>query len=245
MKLNLRSWPTRLLYLLLATDLAFISLHLLHVYTRFAGHSSFSIEQERGYADIFQFLKEYWIVLVLGFLVLRKHSALYLGWFLLFFYILVDDTVQIHEKLGLSISKQLNFLPVFNLRAQDFGELIVSFFFGSFLLIFIATAYRFGDRLSRDVSRYLIKMLLALALCGIVIDMIHIAIKSPTLEPIMGLLEDGGEQLVMSIIAWFVFFLPEQLQSATSANPISATRDILPVTQSIKGGAKTEDIPSV
>ena len=235
MKLNLRSWPNRLLYLFLATDLAFISLHLIHVYTRFAGHSSFSIEEERGYADIFQFIKEYWIVLVLGFLALRKYSALYLGWFILFFYILVDDTLEIHETLGLSISKQLNFLPVFNLRAEDFGEILVSIFFGSFLLIFIPTAYRFGDRLSRDVSRYLIKMLLALALFGIVFDMIHIAIKSPTLEPILGLLEDGGEQIVMSIIAWFVFFLPEQLQSATSANPISATREVLPVTQSIKG----------
>ena len=125
MKLNLRSWPNRLLYLFLATDLAFISLHLIHVYTRFAGHSSFSIEEERGYADIFQFIKEYWIVLVLGFLALRKYSALYLGWFILFFYIFVDDTLEIHETLGLSISKQLNFSPAFRLRAEDFGELLV------------------------------------------------------------------------------------------------------------------------
>jgi hypothetical protein len=227
-KLNVSSGSIRLLYLLLATDLVFIVLHLIHVYTSFAVNPSFSIGQERGYADIFQFVKEYWIVLLLGFLALRKKSILYLGWFLLFLYILLDDSLEIHEKLGEIISNKLAFLPAFNLRAADFGELVVSAFFGLFFLIFIATAYRFSDRISRKLSRYLIMMLFALALFGIVVDMLHIAVKSPSLEPLLGLVEDGGEQIVMSVMAWFVFLLPERLQSGTIAKPISGRDNDVP-----------------
>lgn len=237
MKLDLSNWSTRILYLLLATDLVFISLHLIHTYTSFTPSYVpsylLSIEVERSYADIYQYIKEYWIVLILSFVVLKRYSALYLGWFLLFFYVLLDDTLQIHEKLGLSISNNLNFLSAFNLRAEDFGELIVSACAGLFFLIFIGTAYRFGDRLSREISRSLIRMLLVLALFGIFFDMIHIAIKSPILYPILGLLEDGGEQIVMSVIASFVFFLPERINSAPLSNSLDATQEVLSINQSI------------
>jgi hypothetical protein len=33
--------------------------------------------------------------------------------------------------------------------------------------------------------------------------------------------EDGGEQIVISVMAWFVFLLPERLQSGTIAKPTS------------------------
>jgi hypothetical protein len=233
-KLDLSNWSTRVLCLFLATDLVFIGIHLIHVYTNLAPKLLYSIEAERSYADIHQHIKEYWIVLILGFVVLRRFSALYLGWFLLFLYILIDDTLQIHENLGLSIARNLNFIPVFNLEAKDFGELIVSTVAALFFLIFIGIAYRFGDRLSRKISRSLIKMLFVLALFGIVFDMIHGATKAPSLQPILALLEDGGEQIVMSFIAWFVFYLPERLESETSANSLSLKQEVVATGQSIK-----------
>lgn len=234
MKLDLNNWSTRLLCLFFATDLVFIGIHLIHIYTSFAPSYLFSIEEERSYADIYQYIKEYWIVIGLGFVLLSRYSALYLGWFLLFVYVLLDDTVQIHEHLGLIISKSLNFLPSFNLRPEDFGELIVSACFGLFFLIFIGTAYRFGDRLSREISRSLIRMFLVLALFGIVFDMIHAATRSPILQPILGLLEDGGEQVVMSVIAWFVLLLPERLQSKTLADFSKHRLDCVGISQSKK-----------
>lgn len=222
MKLDVNNWSVRLLCLLLATDFVFILLHLIHSYTSFSfiSNPSFALTQERGYADIFQYVKEYWIVLVLGIVVWRNYSHLYLGWLLLFIYILLDDTLEIHEKLGVIISDKLAFVPWLNLRAIDFGELVVSIFFGLFFLSFIATAYRFSDKISRKFSKYLILMLFALAIFGIVFDMLHIAVKSPLLEPILGLLEDGGEQIVISVITWFIFLLPERVQLEALAKPI-------------------------
>lgn len=234
MKIDFNNWSTRLLCLFFATDLVFIAIHLIHIYTSFAPSYLFSIEEERSYADIYQYIKEYWIVIGLGFVLLRNYSALYLGWFLLFVYVLLDDTVQIHEHLGLMISKNLHFLPSFNLRPEDFGELIVSACFGLFFLIFIGTAYRFGARLSRKISRSLIKMFLVLALFGIVFDMIHAATGSAILQPILGLLEDGGEQVVMSVIAWFVLLLPERLQLQTLADSSTNRPELVGISQSTK-----------
>lgn len=234
MKSDLSNWSTKLLYLFLATDLVFIAIHLIHLSTNLASSYLYSIESERSYADIYQYIKEYWIVIGLGFVVLSRYSTLYLGWFLLFFYVLLDDIVQIHEHLGLIISKFLNFLPSFNLRPEDFGELIVSACFGLFFLIFIGTAYRFGDRLSREISRSFIRMLLVLALFGILFDMIHAATRSSILQPILGLLEDGGEQVVMSFIASFVFFLPERLQSKTWTDSSNNRPELVGISQSTK-----------
>jgi hypothetical protein len=95
------------------------------------------------------------------------------------------------------------------LRAIDFGELIVSACVGLFFLICIATAHRFSDRSSKQDSRYLILMLFVLALFGIVVDMLHIALQSPYWEPSLALIEDAGEMIVMSFIAWFVFNISE------------------------------------
>lgn len=150
-------------------------------------------------------------MLLLGFLALSKRSLLYLIWSLLFFYLLLDDSLQIHEKLGTLISSKLNFSSWFNLRAQDFGELTVSISVSLFFLIFISIAYYFSDRLSRKTSRCLIMALCALALFGIVVDMIHIAVKFPSLYTLLALIEDGGENVVMSLIVCFIFSLPEPL----------------------------------
>lgn len=212
MKLDVNNDSLRLLYLLLATDVVFIILHILYLFTGIISNSYFSIEQDQGYAELFQYIKEYWIVLLLGLLAVQKRSLLYLAWSLLFFYLLLDDSLKIHERLGGIISNELGLSPAFNLRAKDFGELVVSAYVGFFFLIFIAIAYRFGDRMSRETSRYLIIMLFALALFGIVVDMIHIIVfQSPSLEPLLAVVEDAGEMLVMSVIAGFVFLLPKRL----------------------------------
>jgi hypothetical protein len=65
-------------------------------------------------------------------------------------------------------------------------------------------------------------MLFALAVFGIVVDMMHVAINSPTLDPILILLEDGGELIVMSVIASFVFFLSERIHPAPLSNYLDA-----------------------
>ncbi|MBE9124873.1 MULTISPECIES: hypothetical protein [unclassified Coleofasciculus] len=219
LNLNLNHWSTRFLFLLLATDLVFIILHIIYQHTSFISNYNFSIEKDRGYAELFQYIKEYWIAILLAFLAYKKRSLLYLSWSLLFLYLLLDDSLEIHETGGKILSQKLSLLPMFNLRAVDFGEMLMSVGVGLFFFVLIAIAYRFSDSLARKSSRYLIIMLCSLALFGIVIDMVHIAFKSSLLNSWLGLLEDGGEHIVMSIIAGFVFLLAEVSQSEYSPFP--------------------------
>ncbi len=218
MKFHLSTRSSRLLCLFLAMDLTFIALHIIYTYTGLISNSSFSIEKDRGYAEIFQYFKEYGSVFLLSLLALRKRSFLYLIWSLLFFYLLLDDMLQIHEKLGNFISYKLNFSSWLNLRPQDFGELTVSILVSLFFLILIGITYYFSDRFSRKTSKYLIMGMFALAFFGILVDMIHVAVKNPFLYTLLGIIEDGGEQVVMSGIVCFIFSLPECLPQTIRKN---------------------------
>lgn len=213
MRLNVNNWSLKLFYLLLATDIVLIILHVINVYTDLISNVSFSLATDGGYGELFQYLKEYWIALLLCFVAVRKRSILYLIWSLLFFYLLLDDSIRIHERLGLRISNQLDFTAGLNLRARDFGEVAVSVIVSLSFFILIAIAYRFSDRQSKDISKYLIIMLFTLAFFGIAVDLLHVVVKGSLFGTFFVILEDGGELIVMSIIACFVFLLPERLQS--------------------------------
>jgi hypothetical protein len=211
-KLDLKDNSIRLLYLFLATDLVFIILHLFYVYTDFVSNSAFSLAQERGYAEILQYIKEYWIALLFGVLALRQRSVLYLGWSLLFFYLLLDDSLTLHETLAEIITERLGLQAVFNLRAVDVGEFLVSAGIGLFFLFFLAIGYRFAKGIPRQTSKYLIIILFALALFGIAVDMLHSWLRfSLFWEPLLAMIEDGGEMVVMSFMAWFVYKRSESL----------------------------------
>lgn len=209
--LNASWWTICLFCLLLATDLAFIFLHviflLIQVLTDLSPHPGLLLTEDHTFSEVFQYVKAYWIALLLGFLAFRKRSLSYFLWSLLFLYILLDDSLQIHENLATLISTQWGFPAVLNLRPVDLGELVVFGSIGLFFLVSIWLAYRLSDRASRKVTKTLILFLFALALCGLVFDLLHIMFYFPKIRSIMGILEDGGELIVMSAIASFAFEL--------------------------------------
>lgn len=202
---RLGSFATTLLYLLIATDVVLILLHCIYQFTSLLSNDLFSLERDRGYSEFFQYIKEFWITLLLGFLAVQYRSILYFGWSSLFFYILLDDSLEIHERLGLRISDHLGFSNVLSLRANDFGELLVAGCIGLFFLILISTAYRSSERPFRKTSKTLILLLLILAICAIVGDVLHALARNSSANDFFGILEDGGEMIVMSAIASFVF----------------------------------------
>lgn len=210
---NFSNQSMRLFYLFLLTDVAFMLLHLIYSYTGLTKNYAFSLETDRGFSEIFQYIKEYWIAMLLLILAFRTGLLLYGSWSLLFFYLLLDDAGEIHERLGTIITNQLAIPGMFNLRGQDFGELVVIGVVVLFFLALITITYRFSDYTSRRVSKDLIIMMFALAFCGVILDLVHMITSSPELDPVLILLEDGGELVIMSFIACYVFSLFEVLQS--------------------------------
>lgn len=204
----------KLFILLLLTDLFFIILYIFHTYPnllpshsswlqKLLSYQSFSLKQDWGYAELFQYIKEFWILIMLLFLAIEKRSFIYLNWSLLFLYLLIDDSCLLHERLGFYMCRHWRFHPGYGLRAQDFGEIAVSCTAGLFFLIIISIPYYFSDIKLKLFSRNLLFMVIGLAFFGVGIDMLHRILNLH--GPFWVIVEDGGEMLMLSIIVWFVF----------------------------------------
>ena len=204
MNFHLEKESTKFLFLLLLADFAFILIHGVYK-MHLVSSPLFSIEMDFGYAEVYQYIKEYWIVVLLLIVAIKRSRIVYFSWSSLFMYLLFDDSLRIHEKFGGYLVKYFEFQPMFHLRAQDFGELSVSMLFGFLLFTFIGASYLFSDHIGKQVSKHLFILVIFLAFFGVLVDLLHIAI--PWGKSIFGLIEDGGEMLIMSIIVWYVFEL--------------------------------------
>ena len=202
----------KFLILLLVTDFVFILLHCLFS-LHFISDPLFSIGRDFGYAEIYQYIKEYWIMLLLFGMAIKRKHLVYFAWSLLFLYFLLDDSLQIHERLGSDLANYFEFQSVYQLRALDYGELVVSMFFGVFLFSFIGFSYLYSDSTAKLVSKHLFILILFMVFFGVLVDMVHSAI--PWGKSISGLIEDGGEMMIMSVILWYVFDLELSSEEST------------------------------
>ncbi len=196
------------LALLLVGDLVYIAIHLVWTETTLLHSPLAALDVDRGYAEFFQYLKLLWTGLLLTCLCLRTRRWGYLAWALLFLYLLVDDSFSLHENFGRTLADRLALQDAFGLRAIDFGELLVSATAGAVLAVAIGWAYLRGAGEFRRSSRDLLVLLLALVFFGVMVDMVHIALDPVSwIDNALVILEDGGELVVTSFIAWYAFRL--------------------------------------
>jgi hypothetical protein len=205
MKLELEK--DKILFLLILTDLVFIFLHTLHIFTTLLPSSLYSLATDRGYGEFFQYTKELWILTLFLVLGIKQRELLYIIYSVLFFYFLIDDSFEFHERFGAFLAEMLNFQPMLGLREIDFGELITTAFFGTLFLIAIAITHYRADVSTKMISQSIIIMVIILTVFGVGMDMIEILVKHPVINPILVIMEEGGEMLIMSVITWFVFGL--------------------------------------
>ncbi|MDO5987943.1 hypothetical protein Q4Q39_11065 [Flavivirga amylovorans] len=192
-----------LLCLLILTDLIFVFIHTLYLYGITDDNSNYSLEKDFGYSEVFQYIKEYWIFLLLLFIFIRKKKITYFIWSVFFLYLLLDDSLSIHENYGELLANYFNITPQFNLRSVDFGEILVSLSVGVSFLILLLLAYIKGGIREREITRTLALFIIMLAFFGVFVDLIHVAL--PIQKNKIAVIEDGGEMLVMSIILSYVF----------------------------------------
>lgn len=206
---TLRHWPVLLLLLLVAADLAFVFADLLHRAGFAAYDRKFQLDQDRGYGEIYQYIKLFWITLLLGWMTLCAREPVYAVAAALFFYLLLDDSLMVHETLGGHLADWAGMTPAFGLRSQDFGELAVYGLVGGTFLLAGWMAYRYSSAFARRTSFWLLGGVLALAAFGAGTDLIHqmLAHRFAWMHVPLLLLEDGGEMLVVSVICWFSFSL--------------------------------------
>lgn len=207
-----------LLTLLIAADLAFITLgiiyecefiNLIDVCSSFNFDSYFSLTRDRGYAEVFQYIKEFWLIILFGFISISRGLKTYLGWFFLSIFLLLDDALEIHERMGAAIAQKFGFISLFNLRPVDYGELAVFGAVGITFFCWLRFSYMVSNSKERTNLRSLIDILLGLAFFGVLVDLIHVIVESNVfLSSCLAVIEDGGEHIFMSLLVvcvWTIF----------------------------------------
>ncbi len=198
--------PARLLLaLLLLVDALFIALYAAYGFD-LIDDPKFGLIEDWSYGEIYQYIKEVWIVAMLAALAWCSRAWLLAGWSLFFVYLLTDDSCQVHERAGAWVADVFNLAewPEIGLRAVDFGELAVSGTVALFFLILLLVLHFRSDARDRPLSRRLAILSALLIFFGVVMDMFHPE-TSWLVEKAIGAFEDGGEHVVMSVIVWQVF----------------------------------------
>src|SRR5215210_2077477 len=130
LKFTLEKDSSKFLLLLILADAFFIVIHVLHVFLpvlqayggpltaqafnwawEIANNKMWDIGTDRGAAEVFQYVKDYWIMTIFFWLAVRSFELLYLAYSLLFGYFLLDDAFQFHEVLGNIVASYLQYAP--------------------------------------------------------------------------------------------------------------------------------------
>jgi hypothetical protein len=193
-----------LLVLLLAADLVFIAAHV-WLSSRGALSSDYNLARADSFPEYYQYAKWLACTALCTWAFARRRDALYLAWAALFLYLLLDDALELHEKIGISIAKSLAFVPALGLRAKDFGEIAVTLIAGLLLIGLIAICHRRSDDdRARALTWALLPWLGLLVFSGLFMDMAHGMIRAfgggQLAVMISGVFEDGGEMIAASFL---------------------------------------------
>ncbi len=201
-----RKPDTLLLLPLLGTDMAFIGLHVLYA-VGMLHNGDYSIAQDRGYAEVFQYVKLYWIALGLTWLAARDREPLYGAWCAIFLYLLVDDALKVHEQLGRTMAADWPIFARFGDYAQAYAEVLVALAIGACILALVAAGHWRAAPSARRVSNRLLLLLALLALVAVGLDLLHALAPDGLVGLLLTIGEDGGELVVVSIVCWYVLGL--------------------------------------
>ncbi|GAA5189105.1 hypothetical protein [Ferrimonas gelatinilytica] len=188
------------LLLLVSADLAFFALNLL-LKLNYLTNPLFSIQKDGGYAEIYQYLKELWIILLLAILWLRVRQPVFIGWLLLWLYLLLDDSLQLHEQAGEWLAQPVTWEKWAGIGADAWGEFLYLSVVGAALVALLYWTHKRSASGSQRQVLPLWGLLVLLVFCGGIGDMLHSAFYDvPIWQVLFVLLEDGGEMVVVSLM---------------------------------------------
>lgn len=189
------------LVLLLLVDLLFCALHIMR-WLDISSNDRFQLNFDHSFAEWWQYLKAGATALALAIMAARSRQPVYAAWALVFAYAMLDDSLMIHERGGDHFARLVGPASAFGLRAENFGELLVSALVGVPLMLLCWWAHRRSQALAQSHSRNLLWMFAVLLFFGILVDMAHVVLISSGVGfPGAGMVEDGGELFAMSLAA--------------------------------------------
>lgn len=163
---------------------------------------------------MFGYLKSLSIVLLLISVPQVWKRPVYLTFLPIFTFILLDDALQVHERLGLRIEEALALQRFDAPMRIGPGQVLVWTIVGVALLPVAVAALVRSPEEDRRNGILLMGALAVLALFGVVVDMVHAVLRKAFrgADDLIIVIEDGGEQLALSLICCLVILIRRELR---------------------------------
>ena len=201
----LKNSNSRWLYLLLGIDITLLILHVASVFG-YVG-LSFSVARSFGYGELFQYAKFTLLALTLGYMARHWRSNLLACWSAVFFFLLIDDSLEIHEQGGIALTQAIGSLPGIGPEMLvNMAEAAVLCSIGGLLILPVLYFHfrRNKQSITRLISQDILLLMIAMAFFSVVIDFVHSFAPPKTwLRGAFTLLEEGGEMMILSLTAWY------------------------------------------
>ena len=215
-----------LLAVLLSADVVLIALHLTKPYFDALRPHHFSLEADRGIAEYCQYTKQAIVVLAMLWCWTRTKIATFAIWGVFFALMLYDDSHSLHERVGEELAAAWTLPAVVGLRPQDVGELLFAGAVGVLTISFLLAVNVFERGAARVHTLNVVLLLAALAVCGVLVDAIHVIayFSGSRFSWVLAVLEDGGELIVMTLITIYACRLAAYGLRAEPPLPLDAGR---------------------
>lgn len=188
---------------LFVVDVVFAVLHVAHKQSGTPASALWRVDLDRTYPETFQYLQFAGIAIGLVVIARVRRIPAARPWAAIFGLLVIDDVVGIHERIGEFMGDALKLPVVAGLRPSDLAEMLVAGVAGVATLAAMAHTWRSGDRRNRWLHARMGALLVVFAVFAVVVDAVHmLSISAGTRG--LGLIEDGGEMFVASVILAFV-----------------------------------------
>lgn len=169
------------------------------------------LNTDHSFGEWLNYHKWFVIALALFVVALKRRDRLSLSLGIIFLMILIDDSAQLHERIGLYLAQALS-LPddLLAARPEDWGALLVFGIMGLIAMALLAQGWRHRRAENRPFLSGLLLALIGLGFCGVALDLLHVSINFTVsdsgagnllLRGMTGLAEDGGEMIFASLAA--------------------------------------------
>ncbi len=227
-----RLWP---LVLLFGLDCILIVLHVCAAWLDWV-NPAWSIEQDRGFGEGFQYMKQ---MLCIGFLLSLSRrpglSGVSLTWLVLILWMLLDDAFSWHEAWAAATVQGFGAHPPWWASGPNF-ELLFMLVTGGLALSAIALVTWRAPRGGRELSLGITALFCVFALFAVGVDYVHALSTGPVLHAMLGVVEEGGEMFSLSLLVWWLYLLRTE---ASFPRPMALRK--LPVRQwAVAGRAQRE-----
>lgn len=206
---------------LLSVDLFFVVVHAIHTIYASIYYARapvlgwmWHIGYDRSYLEIFGYLK---MILIIGLLatVLARRRPIYLALIIIFVFVLLDDSLEVHETLGARIAEGLALRPFAGLRPVDFGELL--FWASAAVVLLSVAAIGLARTAGRDRANGLLLLgaLAVLAVFAVGVDMAHVVVDNlfRGADLLFTAVEEGGQQATLSLSCGLAILIRREVGS--------------------------------